>query len=512
MKASTSTATDNLSMKTIKNLYKVLQLPILNLINSTIATSIYPNNLKLSKIVPLLKKNKPQNEVGSYRAINLLPTLSKIIDKSLNKQLLKFLIENNLIPHEHHGGINGNSTITAIATMLDMWSEAVEKGDELAIIILDQTAAYDIISHEILVKKMELLGFTQHTLELFKSYLKNRSQKVMVDGTTSEELFSGPTSVIQGSVMSCTMFLLYTLDLPYLFTETITKIEDYVTNKTPKPITFIDDVTVPVFLENDATDQEMLNSKMDTIEVYMKSNLLQLNRDKTQLIILSERAHPNENLFLRAHPKNVHPTKTFTYLGIEIEDTLKWNSFLDTSKNNIVNQLKKRLVALRHLKKFADLKIMKQYANGIFHSKVMYGAELWGGAPLYLKKRIQSLMSEAARIVLGLKLTDRWSTFKLMKEMNWLNLENLLTLSACRIIHQIIHKKRPVILAHKMSPKWSVGDIITRLSGPKKLGPRPKTVGRTKLTKYHFRAQAYTEWPKIHENIQKIKKPKTFKK
>ena len=120
-------------------------------------------------------------------------------------------------------------------------------------------------------------------------------------------------------------------------------------------------------------------------------------------------------------------------------------------------------------------------------------------------------MLEAARIVLGLRLTDRWSSSKLMKEMNWLKLDNLLTLSAGRLIHQIIHRKSPIVLAHKMSSKWTEGDIITRLSGPKKLGPRPRTVGRTKITKYHFRAQAYSEWPKIHENIKKIKKTKFSK-
>ena len=478
MKSSTSSASDNISMKTIKNLYGVLQLPLLNLINSTITTSIYPENLKKSKIVPLLKKNKPQNEIGSFRAINLLPTLSKIVDKAINQQILKYLIGEDLIPHEHHGGINGNTTITDIATMLDMWSDALEKGEELAIIILDQTAAYDIISHDLLMKKLEILGFSQHTLQLFKNYLSNRSQETIVDGTYSNELFSGPTSVIQGSVMSCTLFLIYTMDLPYLFTQTRTKIENYVENKEPKPCTFVDDVTIPIYLENDQTDLRMLNNKMDTIEMYMKSNLLQLNREKTQLLIISERKKPKETLYLQAQPKNVYTTKNFTFLGIEVEDNLQWNSYIENSKYNLISQLKKRLVALRHLKKYADEKMMKQYANGIFLSKVLYGAELWGGAPIYLKKKVQSLILEAARITLGLKLTDRWNTSRLMNKMNWLKLDDLLTLSAGHLIHQIIHKKHPVVLAHKMAQKWKKGDIETRLSGPHKLGPRPE-IGRT---------------------------------
>ena len=81
MKASTSSARDMITVKTIKRLYRVLQYPLLNLINTIINTAEYPSALKLSKIVPLLKGSKPPNLIKSYRAINLLPTITKIVDK-----------------------------------------------------------------------------------------------------------------------------------------------------------------------------------------------------------------------------------------------------------------------------------------------------------------------------------------------------------------------------------------------------------------------------------------------
>ena len=134
--------------------------------------------------------------------------------------------------------------------MMDMWAAALEEHNDLAIIILDQTAAYNIIFHPILLQKMELLAFKNHTLTYFKNYLSNRRQQVSLEGTLSNELHSGPFSVIQGSVLSCLHFLIYTLDIPLLFLEARLNLEEYIKkNNTLKPTTFVDDVAVPVYLE-----------------------------------------------------------------------------------------------------------------------------------------------------------------------------------------------------------------------------------------------------------------------
>ena len=108
---------------------------------------------------------------------------------------------------------------------------------------------------------------------------------------------------------------------------------------------------------------------MDKFEQYMSSNKLLLNRDKTQLVIITQNPDLRNKLFLTAAPKNVTPIRGFIYLGIEISDNLKWNYFLEDSKQNLITALKKRLKALRLLKKFANFSLMKKYANGIFLSK-----------------------------------------------------------------------------------------------------------------------------------------------
>ena len=195
MKSTKSTGWDTISMKTLKCIQKQIEPAVLNLINSTIQMQQYPDNLKASKAIPLLKDNKP-------------------MDKAVGNQVIEYLNKNDLVPHNHHGGRTKRSTVTALATMLDKWSESYENKKELAIIVLYQSAAYDIIKHDLLIRKMETLGFQEHTLNYFRSYLSKRRQAVLVDGFKSEELYLEKLSVIQGSVLSCLMYLIYVLNPP----------------------------------------------------------------------------------------------------------------------------------------------------------------------------------------------------------------------------------------------------------------------------------------------------------
>ena len=192
IKPTQSTGLDYISMKSIKEVFKSIEGAVLNLVNTSISTGWYPNNLKTSKAIPLLKQGKPPQDPQGYRLINLLPSLSKIIDKVVYKQVLEYLDTNTIIPHQHHGGRKGRSTITSISTMLDTWSTNHENGQDLAIIVLDQSAASPV------------------------TWQTDSSQYMWTDfNQTHSTLDNSP--VVQGSELSCLLYLLYILDLPILF-------------------------------------------------------------------------------------------------------------------------------------------------------------------------------------------------------------------------------------------------------------------------------------------------------
>ena len=96
------------------------------------------------------------------------------------RQILQFLQDKELINHSHHGGLKFKSTQTLILEVHDGLVESLSTGNDAALLILDQSKAYDIIQHSILLDKLQILGFKNQSLKLIKSFLLNRKQYVQV--------------------------------------------------------------------------------------------------------------------------------------------------------------------------------------------------------------------------------------------------------------------------------------------------------------------------------------------
>ena len=83
------------------------------LINPIINSGTYPNILKLSRITPILKPDKDISNIDSFRPINNLITLDKIIEQHIKTNLETYLDKNNIIISNHHGSRRHHGTNTA---------------------------------------------------------------------------------------------------------------------------------------------------------------------------------------------------------------------------------------------------------------------------------------------------------------------------------------------------------------------------------------------------------------
>ena len=262
-----------------------------------------------------------------------------------------------------------------------------KKKIDKAVLILDQSAAFDTICHKILINKLAILGFDPPSLQYMQNYLSNRNQTVQINGTNSSNLYTGPFSVIQGSTLSCLLYLIYTLDLPTLYHDSNPTIQHQIECTQPTPTTFVDDTTITVDISNPANRQQNLNSALLKVKEYVDCNKLSINPDKTKLFVISQNPQTRSSVFLDVQPTRIIHSPTILYLGITISQDLKWNEFLINSKNSLSKQLIKRITAIKKLNKHVTQKLLIKIANGIFLSKYHYGMEMWASAPNYLREK-----------------------------------------------------------------------------------------------------------------------------
>ena len=66
--------------------------------------------------------------------------------------------------------------------MYDSWIESLERKEYSGVCLIDMSAAFDMVNHDLIIKKFELYGFDNSSLDWIKSYLSDRKQCVSIDG------------------------------------------------------------------------------------------------------------------------------------------------------------------------------------------------------------------------------------------------------------------------------------------------------------------------------------------
>ena len=150
-----------------------------HIINLSITTKTFPTNWKRAKVVPLHKKDDVLNP-KNYRPVAILPVFSKVLERVIFNQVVRYISANNLIHPSHHAYRSNHNTTTALIQMYDIWLDSLEKAEMAGLCFLDMSAAFDIVDHPLLIKKLELYGFESDMVEWVSSYLTGRSQCVSI--------------------------------------------------------------------------------------------------------------------------------------------------------------------------------------------------------------------------------------------------------------------------------------------------------------------------------------------
>ncbi len=172
-----------------------------------------PTAFKQARVTPLLKKPTLNTSLlENYRPVSLLPFVAKTLKRVVFNQLSLFLSQYNKLDAKQSGFRSGHSTETALLSVTEALRVAKADSKSSVLTLLDLSAAFDTVNHQILLSTLSSLGITGIPLRWFESYLTGRSFRVAWGGEVSKahQLVTG---VPQGSVLGPLLFSTYTTSL-----------------------------------------------------------------------------------------------------------------------------------------------------------------------------------------------------------------------------------------------------------------------------------------------------------
>ena len=200
---------DGLSVRVLKKIAPVFANPLRKLLYLSISTNSFPNHWKKAKVTPL-HKGGARNDINNYRPISVLPVLSKILERHVSSSLSVFLRE------LQSAFRSGHSTETALIRLTDPILKNMDDDEVTGLVFIDFRKAFDVIDHELLLKKLSIYGATISSVAWFKSYLSVRKQFISLGKTTSKQL-TVKQGLPQVSILGPVLFLLFVNDMPLHF-------------------------------------------------------------------------------------------------------------------------------------------------------------------------------------------------------------------------------------------------------------------------------------------------------
>ena len=506
---------DNIDSQAIKDATPHLTVPIRHIVNISLRSSTYANKWKLSKIVPLLKsKDLNKMSPASFRPIAILPALSKIVEKAVQTQILRFFEEYRLLNDCSHAYRKGYSTTTTLLEITDKLYQAIDEKKLASVMTIDQSAAFDCVSHDNLLEKLRLYELDENSITWMKSYLENRTQFVAIGSAISRMGVVG-RGVPQGSILGPLLYSIYTNEMSECIIDTncsdethknTAKLFNSDCTKCGSLTQYADDATFITTDKLRQTNQVRLRENIENLKIFLETNELTVNADKTKIVeimIQQKRTRtPGEppSLTVMSNQGNIetiHDSKYCRVLGLNLQNNMTLNSHLETGSKSLLPSLRKNLGALRSLGEKIPQGSRNTMARGLILSRISYLISIWGGSTENLIRKAQIVQNAAARWVLGCGKKTRIST--LIDRTGWYTIREMEKISSSTQIWKMLYNMTPRRLTEKIS-----FDIDTKLI--------TITEPRISFTKQNFIHRASQDWNLIPDHMRQIKNLSSFKR
>ena len=431
---------DDISARIVKQFYPLFIKPLCHTLNLSISQGVFPDEMKLAKVIPLFKKGC-KFKVNNYRPVSILSIFSKILERLMFNRLLKYINKNKILYSCQFGFRKKYATFMAVTYLVEKISNSLDVGDFTLGVFLDFSKAFDTVNHEILFAKLECYGIRGLANDWFKSYLSNRQQYVSIDDTESDKL-SITCGVPQGSVLGPLLFLIYIND--------IANVSDIL-----YLVLFADDSNA--FLSGSDVNYlvSTMNIELRKVIEWLNTNKLSLNIDKSHFMLFNRRKKVTlDPICINGTAlQRVYDTK---FLGIIIDSQLTWKHHLTYIKGKIA----RGIGILNKARKVLTTQTLITLYYSFIYPYLTYGIEVWGGT---CQRYLSGIIKLQKRIIRMISNVGRYeSTVPLFKDLQLLNVTKLYCFRLLLFMYKNEHNELPDAFEGMFIRNFSIHSYVTR--------------------------------------------------
>jgi hypothetical protein len=332
----------------------------------------FPASWCKSIVIPLFKKGD-ENLPDNYRGISLLSIVGKVFTAILNKRVYNWAEEGNKLSEEQAGFRKGYSTVDHIFTLVSIIRNRFNnaRGGKVYAAFIDYRKAFDTVDREKLWHTLDKIETSTKLLNLLKPMYRSVFSCVRWNGELSA-FFDCPVGVRQGCLLS-----------PLIFSLLICEVADFVRSCGKHGLQLIPGGT-ELFLLLFADDIVLLSStptglqnQIDNLEKASKFLGLQVNLDKTKVMVFRKGGHLSEGEKWFFEGKQIEVVNNYKYLGFLLTTKLSENSACDeyvSKAKGKVLEILKTMWALGNL----NTKVFFQLFDAQVKPMLLYAAEVWG--------------------------------------------------------------------------------------------------------------------------------------
>ena len=489
LKVNKSTGLDGISPRFLKDGADCLTGPVWHIINFSLMSEAVPSGFKDARVSPLFKKGS-RLDPSNYRPVSILNVLSKILERAVHGQLVKYLEGGKLLSDAQSGFRGGYSTDTCILGLTEYIRGEISKGRLVGMVLLDLQKAFDCVDHDLLLAKLKGMGFG--CTDWFRSYLTGRRQCSVVGGVSSDFL-EVACGVPQGSILGPTLFLCY--------------INDMAASLGCKLSLYADDSTLIASGGTGAELASSLSRELGHCRDWMTDNRLSLHLGKTECMVFGSKRRLKSvtDFSISCGDATIERVEKVKYLGYLLDQCLNGND----QTTVCIKRIAARLAFLHRNATVLDSFTRKTLCNALIQPHIDYCISSWyTGTLKKYKLRLDALQRKMVRFINFHDYRTHIDSCDLRK-MGWLSVPDRARFFKLLHVFRIHLGVAPSYLREGFVRLNSVHNHATRGSLSDFHVPR---VGVSDVMQKSFFVTGIKEWNNLPTALKKCSSEDVFKK